>query len=248
MGRRRREDGLAGLLLLALLLVFFADALRGGRVLSGADLLFATPFFSAEAPPGFTAPANELLFDPVYQFAPWRRFACAALRAGTLPLWNPYSLCGTPFVATLQSAVFDPVNLAACAAPFEPGVAWSAIVRLWIAGFGTYLLLRRYDAGALASLVSATAFMLCGFLVVWLEHPHANVAVWLPALVLLDERLVAAPRPRARDVALLGGAIGLVLLGGHVETAAHVLALVAIYHVVRGRQRGRGVRAPSGVA
>src|SRR5687767_13467336 len=98
MAPRAREHGLAGLLLLGLLLVFFHQTLFGGRVLSAADLLFTTPFFAAEAPGGFDRPANELLFDPVYQFVPWRRFACESLRAGKLPLWNPLSLTGTPFV------------------------------------------------------------------------------------------------------------------------------------------------------
>jgi hypothetical protein len=238
---RARDDALAGVLLLGLLLAFFWETALGGRVLSAADMVFGTSFFAAHAPAGFTHPANELLFDSVYQFVPWRRFACASLRAGKLPLWNPYSLCGTPFVATMQSAVFHPVNLLLCALPVERGLVWSAVVRLWVAGFSTYLLVRRvYGCGRAAALVSGVSFMLCGFLVVWLGHPHTNVAVWLPALVFLDERLLRATTAgaRARAVALLAVVTGVQLTGGHIETSAHVLVFVAAYHAVRAAQLG----------
>ena len=232
------------MLLLAILLVFFRDALFSGRVLSGADLTFATPLFAGAAPPGFAHPANELLFDPVYQFTPWRRVVCDALRDGRLPLWNPGSAAGTPIVATMQAAAFYPPNLALCFSPFAESAVWGAMLRLWVAGFATYLLMRRYGAGALGGLVAGLAFMLSGFLVVWLEHPHVNVAVWLPALVLFDESLLRATTARARRRATAGLAlvVGVQLLGGHGETSLDVLACVAAYHVIRSIQLGTGLR------
>ncbi|HEV7213614.1 MAG TPA: hypothetical protein VGP33_00710, partial [Chloroflexota bacterium] len=72
---RPREALHAGLVLALMLALFFSDALfHGNRVLNPADQLFATPFFAASAPPGFTQPANAILTDQVYQFAPWRHF------------------------------------------------------------------------------------------------------------------------------------------------------------------------------
>jgi hypothetical protein len=233
---RRAERALAALFLLGLLLAVFWKAALGGRVLGAVDVIFASPFFAAHAPPGFRRPANGLLFDAAYQFIPWRRVMCDALRAGRLPLWNPDSLSGTPFVATMQSAVFYPLSLVLCALPLPRQLVWSAIARLWIAGFATYLLARRYGVGLLAALVGGISFMLSGFLVVWLEHPHVNVAVWLPVVLLLDERLLEAATPRGRCVALFALAVGVMLTGGHVETAAHVLFALAVYHAVRAVQ------------
>ena len=161
----------AGLVLLAPPVVLLWTSLAGDGVLSGGDLLFTSPFYAAQAPAGFARPANELAFDVAYQFVPWRHFAWESLRRGELPLWNPYSLAGTPFVATMQSAVFFPINLLLTAAPFVRTFAWSALLRLWIAGFSTYLLARFYGVSVAGALIAGLSFMLCGYMIVWLGHP-----------------------------------------------------------------------------
>ena len=233
-GATGRELAGVGLFLLTCLLVFFHHALAPGQALSPADLIFATPFFQAQAPPGFTHPANPLLVDQVYQFAPWRHFADAALRQGHLPLWNSDSLCGTPFLATLQSAVFFPINAITVLLPFSKTFLVSALLRLWVAGFFTYALVRRYGLGRASALISAISFMLCGFLIVWLGHPHTNVVIWLPALILLAENLVAAaPGRRARWAALLALVVGVQFLGGHIESSVDVLTTVILYFALR---------------
>jgi hypothetical protein len=241
----RRRDALAGLLLLAGPVLLCGRSLLGDPVFAGADLVFATPFFGAHAPPGFTRPANPLAFDVAYQFVPWRRFAWESLRQGELPLWNPLSLAGAPFVATMQSAVFFPLNLLLTAVPFAATFAWSALVRLWIAGFATYALGRTYGLGMLASLVSGTAFMLCGFLMVWLGHPHTNVAVFLPLLLLIAERLLAADDPvrRRRLVVAMAVVIGVQFTGGHIETSVDALFALAVFWLLRWWQVARPGRA-----
>lgn len=233
-----REHAIAAVALAAVLIVFFWEALGPGRLLGAADLVFTTPAFRTVAPPGFTRPQNELLFDQAYQFIPWRRFAWEALRAGRLPLWNPWSSSGTPFIATMQSAVFYPINLLLTLAPFASTFVLSALLRLWIAGMATYGLARTYGLSLAAGLLAGIAFMLCGFLVVWLQHPHANVAVWLPVLLLLGEHMVTAtaPRRRWRFTALLALAIGAAATGGHVETLLHVLLAFAAVSIVRAWQ------------
>lgn len=45
---------------------------------------------------------------PALQFYPWREYALALLRAGHLPLWNPYSGAGAPLLANYQSALLYP--------------------------------------------------------------------------------------------------------------------------------------------
>ena len=90
----------AGAVLAAVLVLLFWRALFTDRVLAPADIVFRTPFFADVAPAGFSRPANPLLYDQAYQFAPWRRFARESLLAGHLPLWNLYSLAGMSFIAT----------------------------------------------------------------------------------------------------------------------------------------------------
>jgi len=235
--RRARQDLLACAFLAGVALVLFGRAPASGKVLAPADSIFLTPFFADQVPAGFQVPRNYLLLDQVYQIVPWRRLAWETLRAGRLPWWNPYSHAGAPLIATMQAAVFYPINLLLLPVPFEQSFAWSAILKLWIAGTLTYLLVRRYGLDPPAALVSALAFMLSSFLVVWLGHAHSNVAVWLPGLLLLDELLLTAPgRPRMRWAALLAVMVAVQFTGGHPETSADVLVALAMYHVLRWTQ------------
>ncbi|NWG13793.1 MAG: YfhO family protein [Acidobacteria bacterium] len=236
-----QDQLLAAGILLAILLVFFARALPPDKVLSPADLIFTTPVFAEAAPAGFKMPGNQLLFDQAYQFTPWRYLAWRSLREGVLPLWNPYSSCGTPFLATMQSALLYPINLLLVLVPFESTFVWSAIIRLWIAGLSTYVLSAYYGLHKLPSLIAAVSFMLCGFLIVWLGHPHTNVAVWLPSIILCAEGLVRADgsRKSARWIALSGILIGIQFTGGHIETSADILITYATYYLIRWYQLRR---------
>lgn len=223
------------LLLMIILFLFFGQSLLPSRVLSAADGTLSTPFFAEVTPQEFIPPSNALLFDQVYQFVPWRHFAWEALRQGYLPLWNPYSSAGTPFVATMQSAIFYPINLLLTFIPFASTLVWSAFLRLWIAGICTYLLTRYYGLGLVASLIPAISFMLSGFLIVWLGHPNTNVAIWLPALILLAEILLRATRKSKilLAVALLALIIGIQFTGGHIETSVDILLAFGLYYLFR---------------
>ena len=44
--------------------------------------------------------------DLTAMFYQWLRFAVSSIRAGQLPLWNPYLFAGIPFVANPQPALF----------------------------------------------------------------------------------------------------------------------------------------------
>jgi hypothetical protein len=228
----------AGAALAAVLALLFWRALFQDRVLTPADTIFTTAFFADVAPAGFSRPTNPLLFDQVYQFAPWRLFARVSLLAGHLPLWNPHSLAGTPFIATTQSAVFYPINLLLLAVPFERTFVWSAILRLWTAGMLTFLLARRVGLPPLPGLIAALAFMLSGFLIVGIGHPHTGVAIWLPGIALAAELALAAHTRAAvlRAVALLALLVGVQFTAGHVETSLDILFGSTVYLLIRWRQ------------
>lgn len=236
---------IAGAGLALVLLLFFAEAMPSDRVLAPSDMIFDSAFFESQRPEGLERASNPLLGDQAYQFIPWRRYSWSRMRAGEVPHWNPASYSGTPFLATMQSAVFSPFQLTLLAMPFERGFLWSALLKLWVAGFGTYLLLRRYELAWIPSFYGALAFMLSGFLVSWLGHPHTSVLVWLPAILLATELLVTAPSARRRlaPIGLLGLLAGAATLGGHPESVQNAAFLATLYAAVRGWQwlhRGGG--------
>jgi len=230
-----RRAIVAGLVLAAIIVALFSNILFTGRILSASDLIFTSPFFAQAAPTGYTHPANAYLSDQVYQLIPWRYLAWNALRQGRIPLWDPYTLAGRPFLATQQSAFFYPINLALTILPFEQTFIWSAMIRLWIAGFTMYLLVRYYGLGQIAALISAISFMLSGFMIVWLGHPHTNVAIWLPTLILCADTLITNPRRSTtlRAIAALALIIGVQFSGGHAQTSLDILIAFGLYYVLR---------------
>ncbi len=226
----RREQIAFAVLLAALVTGFLGESLVGGKVLSPADVLFASKSFAEFRGPDYE-PKNRLLIDPVLQFQPWLEFNRAMLRRGRLPLWNSLAGCGTPHLANGQSAVFDPFHLIAYLGTLPQALAWMAAARLWVAGMGMFLLARRWGLGPWGRLFAGLVYPFSGFLIVWLLFPVTSVAVWMPWLLLATESVLE--RPRARTLSGLAVVTGFVLLGGHIQTSAHVLLVSGAYALWR---------------
>ncbi|HEY2154523.1 MAG TPA: hypothetical protein VGH33_02765, partial [Isosphaeraceae bacterium] len=216
----RREFVLFAAALAGLTTVFFQESLLGGKVLSPADVLFVTASFREVKGPDYE-PQNRLLMDPVLQFQPWLEFNRREIRAGRLPLWNPYAGCGAPHLANGQSAVFDPFHAIAYIGPLPEAYAVMAAARLWVAGVGMFLLARHWRLGRWGRWFAGLVYPFSGFLVVWLLYPVTNVAVWFPWVLWASDRVL--DRMTLRRVALMGLVVGFSVLGGHVQTSAHVL-------------------------
>ncbi len=240
-----KETGLFALVTVVLLLVFFLDPIRKGEILSPADIL------QSSLPWGRVTndfePANAIATDDAYQFRPWRTYAVASLKEGRIPLWNPYNYAGAPFLANGQSAVLYPLNLPFLFLPESVAVlTWDAL-RLLVAAVSSFAFARIIGFTRIGSAVTAWTFAFCGFLVVWLHWPHANAAVWLPALFLGAELVIQ--RPTGLWGSLLAGVVCVQFLGGHPETSLHIMSGAAAYSVWRivrlwrdGGSREIGVR------
>ncbi len=231
MRRSGRELLAFGLTLAACLSAFFHESIVSGKVLSPADVLLAEVSFRESGEGEQTRPANRLLIDPVLQFQPWLEFDRRMIRSGQLPLWNPYSGCGAPHLANGQSAVFDPFHLIAYLGSLPDAYAWMAVGRLFAAGIGMFLLARSWGLGRWGRWFAGLTYPFTGFLVVWLLFPVTSVAVWMPWLLVAVDRLFRWPS--RRSVAILAVATAVVILGGHIQTSAHVLLAGVLYVVWR---------------
>jgi len=125
---------------------------------------------------------------PILQFVPWRYLAWESIRAGQLPLWNPYVGMGAPLLANYQSAIFYPLNWFPNLLSLVGGVSWFvwgqtlvvAFHLIW-AGLGMAILSRRLGLHGLGQTVSGLAFCLSGYLVSRAGFFSINAAVaWLP--------------------------------------------------------------------
>ncbi len=204
-----KSDAAALLGLAALTLAFFWKIALTNRVLAGLDV-FA-------------------------YFYPYRDFVSAALRAGRLPLWNPYLFMGAPLLANSQAAVLYPLHWPLIWLSTPKQVAWSIVLHVWLAGAGTYLFARlALRLRPLPSFVAGTIFALGGFLGAQVEHLNQlNASAWLPWLLLCLEG--AMTEGWRRWLALLGGGavVALALLAGHTQAAYIVLFGAAVYIVLR---------------
>lgn len=188
-----------------------------------------------------------LQLDAALQFLPWRDYMLDALQNGHVPLWNPYSLGGTPFLANSQSAPLYPLHLIW---PFdaESLLSFSAWLHLFIAGLGIYLLCRRLGATELGGVFAAVAFQLSAFMIGWLELPSVGMtAAWIPWSLLGVLRV--HENASGRNIAKLAVCVGLMLLAGHLQIAAFglmacllYLLWLAVFGLQDGGTRGAKIR------
>jgi hypothetical protein len=218
--------------ILAIALIACAAVFHGWRkdyVLAPTDALqLVAPW----ATPGNDYVArNEQLLDQTVQFVPWTIYTLERYRQGQIPLWNPYSQLGAPFMANGQSAIFYPTILLHLKLPETWSWTISAALRLFLAGLGMYLLAGRYGLRRFPRLLTAVAFMLCGFNVVWLNHPQTNVMPLLPWAVLMTEMLIQ----RVTLHRVLGAALVFFIqfLGGHPASCIHLLLTCGLVWTLR---------------
>ena len=160
--------------------------------------------------------------DALTYFTPYWAYRMAELRAGQLPLWNPYLFLGVPFLANPQAAVLYPLHWPLSWLRPEQALIWSALLHVWLAAGFTYTFARRsLRLSRLAAWLAGLVFGMGGFTLARVENINQlNALAWLPALLwLYDETAHAASgRSRIRWGAALAVAIALQLLAGHTQT------------------------------
>ena len=237
----------AALIYAFLSLVFVGQGLLPGWGLTSADMLWSGAPWTASAPDGVRwGGANFELADSVTVFHPF--FEYTRERLPDVPLWNPHVMGGRPFLANAQSAIFSPFTWPAYVLPLSKALTVMALLKLFVASFGTFLLGRRLGMRFGGALVAGLIFAFGTFFVVWLAWPLTNTFPLLPWLLLLTDLLVR--RPSALSAAGLAALVALAFFGGHPETTFHVVVVTACFFAFRvigawrasGRERAALVR------
>lgn len=206
--------------------VLYATALTGQKVLLPVDILWreSAGYLTPQEDGAWLVPQNGKMADPIYQYEPYRRFIVEELRAGRLPLWNPYIYCGTPFLTNL----FTPFSLPYFVTGSPVALAWQEVLKALVGGIGAYLFFRNVlHVGYWAATVGAWCFPLIGFLVIWAQYPLSNAVIWLPWLLWCTDRAVRGPR--VTGIAGLAIVTGLVLIEGICGPATQLLLMSGVY-------------------
>ena len=238
---RRILPSLGILLLLILLpLLLFAPVALGGKTLVPADtLLLYEPYRTAflDRQEGF--PQNHLLGDLMLENYAWKHLLVQALRTHELPLWDPYTFAGHPFLANGQHSGLYPLSLVFYVLPLWRAYGVFVWLQLGLAGVSMYLLARVLGARRLGGLIAGITFQFSGFMIVSVVHPMIIAAAsWLPFILAMTELVVqqraAFGRPATLPWALLGAmALGCQMLAGHAENTYFVALVTGAYAVWR---------------
>jgi len=65
-----------------------------------------------------------------------QRFLGTQLHHGRIPLWNPYILCGAPYVGNPQTWPLYPSSLFLFPMRAEHAINWMIAAHVWLAGCG----------------------------------------------------------------------------------------------------------------
>jgi hypothetical protein len=217
--RRRRGDLVAVVLLVALPAVIFGvPALLGHAVLTG---------------------------DDITQNFPLRVLAGREIRAGHLPLYNPYIWSGAPLLAGWNAGAAYPFTWLFAILPGT--AAWTVnMIATWaVAGVGMFCFLRALRLASLASFLGALSFAFAGAMSA--QVPHFGLVAgmsWVPLQLLGILRLAQGRSAASRLgwTAVLATATGLVILAGEpraIDDSCVIVLIYAAWTVARlGRRAG----------
>ncbi len=223
--------GTAAGLYALLAVAFFSPGLMPGQTLAASDYLYTAAPWKAGAPPdaGFLG-ANYETSDQTLFFLPFIEANRNRVPHG-LPLWNANLMAGRPYFANSQSAPFSPLNAVSYVLPFWKSLAWIAILKVFTAAFGAYLLARALALRQGGALLAGLAFGFGLYFVIWVPWPTSSVWAFLPWLLLLSDRVVR--RPGALPVAGLAALVAAQFFSGHPESSFHSMFAALAFAVLR---------------
>jgi hypothetical protein len=169
----------------------------GGENASAAE----SAFFTAGKVAGFLALMLAAAFYPVLfggksffyrDFGvlaiPTATYHHAAFWSGQIPLWNPFSNCGAPFLAQWGPMVCYPLDLIYLLLPLPWSLNFFCVAHLWLGGMGMYFLARRWlgENASWPAAAASIAFVFNGIAQASVTWPNYTAALGLMPWVIFS--------------------------------------------------------------
>jgi hypothetical protein len=190
------------------------------------SLLPLVYFFPATRGSLIISPDDGIIFN-----VPMRVAVANLIRAGHLPLWNPYIFCGLPLFGAAQAGVLFPLNWFFLA--FNPPVATNLMMlsSYIVAALGAYLYARRSGSSITGAALTSLVWQGSGFLIGQIGHTNIlHTAALLPWLLWAVDGYGATGK-RGRGV-LLAVLVAIQVFAGHQQTFVYALLVVTAYALV----------------
>ena len=154
---------------------------------------------------------------------------------GELPLWNPLSNCGAPFLAQWNTQVLYPPALFYLLLPLSWSLGVFCVLHLFWGGLGMFFFVRGWTQDHLAAAFAGIIFAFNGLMLSSLTWP-ATIAglAWMPWVVWLTER---AWREGGRTLVLAAVAGAMQMLSGGTEVILLTwvwLGAASLFEFIRG--------------
>jgi hypothetical protein len=174
-------------------------------------------------------------------FYPLKLYTADRLRAGEVPLWNPLSGAGEPWLANAQSGAFYPPTLLFLLPSPAMAAGLYLLAHFALGAWGLWRFLREEAASAPAALAGAALFAGSGFAaslsVYW---NHFGAFMYLPAIASLARGGLRS-RPAIAGLATL---VGLQAMAGSPEISGATLSLAALFALFPRPPRPTGWAEP----
>jgi len=166
------------------------------------------------------------------------------VKAGNLPLWNPYLFCGYSFLATLQVGFFYPLTILLYILPFHLAFNYYTILHYFLGALFMYYLMRHFALSRASSFLSGVVFAFSGYLISMANmNTTLTSVIWLPLILLFYDKSIRMEKGiSGRYMLILGVLFALQFLGGE-PTVIYVSTLfLLIYGIIESRSFKAGFR------
>ncbi|MBF0449674.1 MAG: YfhO family protein [Candidatus Magnetomorum sp.] len=195
----------------------------------------------------FFSGKSFLLRDLFCDFFPWRLFAKDALLSFHLPLWNPYSNMGQPFMANPQSAVFYPFHAIFLFMDAVWAMKISIVFHVFVSGLLMYRLVRHLSLSLIPALFVSLVWMFNTHMMVQLEfHSVLTCLTWMPLAVLQAIKITENVKHHLqgslfqifgyiiKDIAILIMTLVIQFFAGNPQPLLFTLLIVCSYMLIPG--------------
>ncbi|WP_067924431.1 YfhO family protein [Alicyclobacillus shizuokensis] len=177
--------------------------------------------------PNWATSGQPALDDLSHLNAPQRLFLAWAYEHLQVPLWNPFSFAGQPFLAAGQSGPLYLPNVIYLLLPMAKALELSTLMHAALCAVGMYALAYDLTRRRLPSVAGALCFAACGFFVGHQVHTQMfDALAFLPLVTLLQRWLWR--QPTAVHVVALAATLALEVYAGHPQMVFYTAIVLFI--------------------